>query len=127
MLPPTFMLLQPQSWHPDVWTDVMRARTLNMIQERKGLAQHLCPLQFDIVDRLIVQFSMEGETVYDPFAGLATVPYCAIKLRRRGLGVELSHPYFLDGAAHCAAAAREMSIPTMFDLALVEASAEEVG
>lgn len=86
-LPTGFMLLQPPSWHPDVWTDVARMWTLNMQQERRSQQMHLCPLQFDIVDRLIVQFSMPGETVYDPFAGLMTVPYCAVKLGRRGVGV----------------------------------------
>jgi DNA modification methylase len=116
LLPVTFMLLQPASWHPDVWTDVARMRTLNMLQERKGQEQHLCPLPFDIVDRLITQFSQPGETVYDPFGGLFTVPYCAIRLRRRGLAVELSPRYFADGAAYCAAAAREASMPSLFDL-----------
>jgi hypothetical protein len=115
-LPSGFMLLQPPSWHPDVWTDVARMRTLNMMQERKGQQFHLCPLQFDIVDRLIVQFSMEGETVFDPFGGLMTVPYCAVKLRRRGLGVELNPDYFRDGAAYVQAAAAEMAMPTLFDL-----------
>jgi hypothetical protein len=55
-----------------------------------------------------------------------TVPYCAVKLRRRGIGVELSHRYFLDGAAHCAAAARGVATPTMFDLALPELEEEPV-
>jgi hypothetical protein len=75
-LPSTFMLLPPASWHPDVWTDVARMRTMNMLQAAAGREMHLCPLQFDIVDRLIRQFSMEGETVFDPFAGVGTVP-CA--------------------------------------------------
>jgi hypothetical protein len=115
-LPSGFMLLQPPSWHPDVWTDVARMRTLNMMQERKGQQHHLCPLQFDIVDRLIAQFSMPGETVYDPFAGLMTVPYCALKAGRRGLGVELNPGYFRDGVAYVEGAAREASMPTLFDL-----------
>ncbi|MET8864648.1 DNA methyltransferase [Nonomuraea sp. NPDC004580] len=115
-LPSGFMLLQPPSWHPDVWTDVARMRTLNMMQERKGQQYHLCPLQFDIVDRLIVQFSMEDETVFDPFGGLMTVPYCAVKLRRRGLAVELNPDYFRDGVAYVQAAEQEMAMPTLFDL-----------
>lgn len=114
-LPTTFMLLQPQSWHPDVWTDITRMRTLNGTQAAKGKEMHLCPLQFDIVDRCIEQYTMKGETVYDPFGGLMTVPYCAIKLGRRGRGVELSNAYFLDGAAYCAAAEREQSMPGLFD------------
>jgi hypothetical protein len=115
-LPSGFMLLQPPSWHPDVWTDVARMRTLNMQQERKGQQFHLCPLQFDIVDRLIVQYSMPGETVYDPFGGLMTVPYCAVKLGRRGVAVELNPQYFRDGVAYVEAASREASMPTLFDL-----------
>jgi hypothetical protein len=31
-LPVTFMLLQPPSWHPDVWTDIARMLTLNAAQ-----------------------------------------------------------------------------------------------
>jgi hypothetical protein len=114
-LPSTFMLLQPQSWHPDVWTDVTRMRTMNTLQANAGREQHICPLQFDIVDRCIEQYTMEGETVLDPFGGLMTVPYCAVKLKRRGIGIELSNSYFLDGAAYCAAAEREMSMPGLFD------------
>jgi DNA modification methylase len=114
-LPTTFMLLQPQSWHPDVLTDVTRMRTMNTLQANAGREQHICPLQFDIVDRCIEQYSMPGETVLDPFGGLMTVPYCAVKLGRRGVGIELSKPYFLDGAAYCAAAEREMSMPGLFD------------
>lgn len=129
MLPPSFMLLQPQSWHPDVWTDVTRMRTMNMHQARAGREAHLCPLQFDIVDRLIEQFSMPGDLVYDPFCGLGTVPFCAVKKRRRGVGVELSPAYFADGAAYCAAAARDANAPSLLDLVDVlegEPSPEEV-
>ena len=59
---------------------------------------------------------MPGETVLDPFGGLATVPYCAIRLKRQGLAFELNGAYFTDGAAYCRAAASEMAMPTLFDL-----------
>lgn len=36
--------------------------------------------------------------------------------RRRGLGIELCHRYFLDGAAYCKAAEQEMSMPGLFDV-----------
>ncbi len=124
-LPTTFMLLQPPSWHPDVWTDVARMRTLNTLQERHGRQLHLCPLPFDIVDRLITRFSMPGETVYDPFAGLATVPYCAVKLGRRGIGVELNPTYWRDGVAYVQAAARKAQVPTLFDLIVQDATADQ--
>ena len=113
-LPVDFMLLQPPSWHPDVWTDVARMRTLNMVQAQKGKEQHLCPLQFDIVDRLITRYSNPGDVVFDPFAGIMTVPYCAVKLGRVGVGVELSPLYWRDGVAHVEGIAAKRSMPTLF-------------
>ena len=115
-LPVTFMLLQPQSWHPDVWTDITRMLTLNGAQSAKGKEMHLCPMQFDLADRAISQWSMEGETVFDPFSGLGTVPFRAIKLNRKGVGVELSSRYFLDAVAYCEMAEREMATPDLFDV-----------
>ncbi len=73
-----------------------------------------CPMQFDLADRAIAQWSMEGETILDPFGGLMTVPYRAIFQRRRGIGIELSHRYFLDGAFYCDKAARQMAMPDLF-------------
>lgn len=115
-LPPTFMLLPPHSPDDNVWSDVTRMRTLNGVQQAKGREMHLCPLQFDIVDRVIAQMSMKGETVFDPFGGLMTVPYRAILQGRFGLGVELNPGYFMDGALHCAAAEDKVAIPSLFDL-----------
>lgn len=115
MLPVTFMLLQPQSWMPDVWTDITRMLTLNGAQSAKGREMHLCPMQFDLADRAINQWSMPGEVVLDPFGGLMTVPYRAILQKRFGKAFELSPRYFLDGATYCAAAANQMAMPDLFD------------
>lgn len=120
-LPSTFMLLPPQSWHPDVWTDVARMRTLNADQAASGKEMHLCPLQLDIVDRLVTQFSMDCEVIYDPFAGIGTVPSRAVKLGRFGLGCELSQAYFHDSIWYCKAAEAERATPDLFDLAEVAA------
>lgn len=115
-LPVTFMLLQPQSWHPDVWTDIARMRTLNTLQSAKGRQMHLCPMQFDIADRIIEQFSMEGESVLDPFMGLGTVPMEAVKLGRRGVGIELCDQYFREAIYYCRMAEAETKVPSLFDL-----------
>lgn len=116
MLPPSFMLLQPQSWHPDVWTDVTRMRTLNGVQEAKGKEMHLCPMQFDTADRVINQFSMPDEIVFDPFAGLGTVPLRAVALGRRGLGVELAPNYYADACWHLRVGDQKRNSPMLFDL-----------
>jgi hypothetical protein len=81
--------------------------------------------QFDIVDRLIEQMSNPGDLVLDPFSGLGTVAYCALKQRRRGLGIELNPAYHADAVAYCAAAEREASMPTLFDVLDAVPAAEE--
>lgn len=119
-LPSDFMLLQPQSWRDDVWTDITRMLTLNGAQSAAGREMHLCPMQFDIADRAIVQWTNPGEMVLDPFGGLMTVVYRAIKLGRVGYGIELSPRYFTDGATYCHAAAREVATPSLFDTLTIE-------
>jgi DNA modification methylase len=124
-LPSGFALLPPHAWHPDIWSDVARMRTLNGEQAAKGREMHLCPLQFDIVDRLIVSDSNPGDVVFDPFGGLMTVPLRAVKLGRRGLGVELNPAYFDDAVRILRDADRERATPSLFDLiAAEEASAD---
>ncbi len=115
-LPASFMLLPPHSWHPDVYTDVARMRTLNGAQSAQGKEMHLCPMQFDIADRAVIQYTNLGDLVFDPFAGLGTVPYCALKLGRRGLGVELSPDYFEDSLWYLKQAELQAGVATLFDL-----------
>jgi DNA modification methylase len=114
-MPTSFMLLQPQSWSEDVWTDITRMLTLNGQQYSKGKEMHICPMQFDIADRVIEQMSNEGEIVLDPFGGIMTVPYRAILKKRFGVGFELSPGYFFDGAAYCKAEG-QMNMPSLFDV-----------
>lgn len=125
-LPPTFMIAPPHfpPGHPAIRSDVARMRTLNMLQQRKGREMHLCPLQFDIVEAAIEDFTMPGEVVLDPFGGIMTVPYCALRMGRRAIGVELNADYFADGVAYAEDAVAGRKAPTMFDL--LEASREAV-
>lgn len=115
-LPSSFMVVAPGSWSDDVWDDVNRMKTLNTTQSQKNRVQHVCPLQIDIVERVINRYSNEGETVYDPFAGLFTVPMTAIKMNREGYGCELNADYFRDGVAYCKEADAGRDMPTLFDL-----------
>lgn len=115
-LPATFMSLAPGSWAPEVWHDVNRMLTLNGEQKRRNVAMHVCPLQFDIVDRLIGRFSNPGELVYDPFGGIGTVPLRALMAGRRGYGVELNPGYWLDAVKYLEAQERHHEMPGLFDL-----------
>ena len=115
-LPTDFALMPPQSWHPEVWTDVARMLGANTLQAAKGREQHLCPLPFDIVDRAIGGWSNPGELVYDPFGGLMTVPLRAVKLGRRGAASELNPGYFADGVRLLREQDAGRATPSLFDL-----------
>jgi len=114
-LPTKFMCLAPASHHPDVWTDIPKMQTLNSEQSRRRLQQHVCPLQFLVVDRLIDRYSQPGEVVFDFFGGLGTVPYRAVKKGRIGWGIELNPQSYFDALRYLEAAEREFDMPTLFD------------
>lgn len=115
-LPAVFMVVAPGSWNNlEVWDDINRMRTLNTTQSRRRKQMHVCPLQLDIVERIINRYSNEGDTVYDPFGGLMTVPMTAVKMKRKGRGCELNADYFRDGVGYLKAAEEELEAPTLFD------------
>lgn len=99
-LPATFMVVAPGSWTDQVWDDINRMRTLNTTQSQRRKQMHVCPLQLDIVDRLINRYSNPGDLVLDPFGGLGTVALEAVKAGRRGYTVELNNDYFRDAVGY---------------------------
>ena len=115
-LPATFMVLAPGSWTDEVWDDVNRMRTLNMNQKLHNRQMHVCPLQLDIVERLINRYSNPGEVVFDPFGGIMTVPYMAVKMGRDGWANELNPDYFRDGLGYLKEADATRDVPTLLDL-----------
>ncbi len=115
-LPASFMVVAPGSWTDEVWDDINRMRTLNTEQSQRRLQMHVCPLQIDIVERIINRYSNPGDVVLDPFGGLMTVPMQAIKMGRKGCGIELNSDYFRDGIGYLRAAESMADMPTLFDL-----------
>lgn len=118
-LPASFAVVAPGSWSNEIWDNVNRMLTLNGNQSNKCLQMHICPLQFDIVERIINRFSNKDELVFDPFAGLMTVPYMAIKMGRKGFGIELDYNSFHDGLDYLRAAEEEYELPSLFALSEV--------
>jgi DNA modification methylase len=115
-LPSTFETLKVPARYDYVWSDINRMITLNSQQTQNQEQNHICPLQIDIVERTINRYSNKGDLVYDPFAGIFTVPYIAIKMGRIGRGTELNSQYFRCGVGYCKEAEYKMSVPTLFDL-----------
>lgn len=114
-LPASFMVVAPGSWNDSVWDDINRMRTLNTQQRLKRKQMHLCPLQLDIVERLVDRYSNPGEIVLDPFGGLMTVPLVALKKDRKGIGIELNPDYFRDGLGYLKTEEAKKTEPTLFD------------
>ena len=122
-LPSSFMTLAPGSHQDDVWHDIHRMKTLNTQQAQHRAMLHVCPLQLDIIDRLITRYSNPDDVIYDPFMGLGSVAVRAIALGRYGRGSELNSQYFLDSIHYCQAAEDEVLMPTLFALEQAESSA----
>ena len=114
-LPATFMVVAPGSWNDSVWDDINRMRTYNTTQSQRRKQLHVCPLQIDIVDRLIDRYSNPGDTILDPFGGIMTVPTEAVKKAREGIGIELNADYFRDGVGYLQCADTQVNAPTLFD------------
>jgi len=78
-----------------VWYDIDYSRTLNY---REGRAQddekHICPLQLDTIERVILLYSNEGETIFSPFGGIGSEGYQALKMNRKSISIELKESYF---------------------------------
>ena len=116
-----FMTVPPASVHPDVWDDISRMKTLNTTQSQRRKQLHVCPLQLDIVERVINRYSNPGDVTFDPFSGLGTVPMMAVRMGRKGYGCELNSAYFADSVGYLRAEENEMEQPSLFDLLEQEA------
>lgn len=99
------------------WYSIRETDTLN-VAEARGLEdeRHICPLQLGTIKRCIRLWSNEGEIVLDPFAGIGSVPYQAIRLRRHAIGMELKAEYFKAAARNLARAEAAFHAPTLFQM-----------
>ena len=115
-IPTAMMLFAPHSRNPDIWTDVQRINTLNTDLKRKENDSHICPLQLDVIERLLERYTNKGDTVLDPFGGIMSVPYKAFQMKRRGIGIELNWQYWTYGVNFCRRLEDRLKVPTLFDM-----------
>lgn len=82
-------------WAHPVWYDINETDTLNVAVARgEEDERHLCALQLPLIERCIRLYSNRGETVFTPFLGIGSEIYEAVRLGRRGLGIELKEEYW---------------------------------
>ena len=112
--PENFPVEQWQEWASPVWMTVNQTRVLNVQAAREANDErHLCPLQLDVIERALVMWSNPGDVVLSPFMGIGSEGWCAIKMRRRFIGVELKESYFRQAARNLQS--QEDGAATLFD------------
>lgn len=78
-----------------VWWDINQSNTLNRNGAREEQDEkHICPLQLSVIERGVELWSNPGDVVLDPFDGIGSTGYQAVKMDRRHIGVELKGSYF---------------------------------
>jgi hypothetical protein len=87
-----------QRYASPVWMDINPSDTLQRESAREEEDErHICPLQLQVIERAIELWTNPGDLVLDPFAGIASTGYVALKMQRRFVGVELKQSYFDQG------------------------------
>lgn len=75
-----------------VWMDIQQGNVLNRMKA-EGDERHVCPLQLDVIERCLRLYSKPGDVVMDPFNGIGSTGYQAVKGYRRYIGFELKPEY----------------------------------
>lgn len=82
-------------YNSPVWWDINQSNTLNRMFSDEESERHICPLQLDVIERCVKMYSKDGDTVFTPFMGIGSEVYQAVKMGRKGIGIELKREYFL--------------------------------
>lgn len=87
-----------------VWMNIQQGNVLNRMKAA-GDERHVCPLQLDVIERCLRLYSKPGDVVMDPFNGIGSAGYQAVKMFRRYLGFELKPEYAKQAGKNLAEAA----------------------
>lgn len=105
-------------WAECCWSDIRETNTLNVKEARSEEdTKHICPLQLDVIDRLVRLYSNPGEIVFSPFTGIGSEGYVALQRGRRFYGCELKPEYHAQALKNLAKAERTHAANsrTLFD------------
>lgn len=112
----TFPVNVWQRYASPVWMDIKRSNTLNRKAARaEADEKHIAPLQLDVIKRCIELWSNRGDTVLDPFAGIGSTGYVALRMGRKAIGIELKDSYYKQAVLNCNNAMSEEPLPDLYD------------
>ena len=100
-----------------VWMDIDYGNTLQGFRNARDEKdeKHICPLQLETIERLILLYSNKGDTVLTPFMGIGSEVFQAVKMERKGIGFELKQSYFDMAKKNIAAAVEMHNQKTLFE------------
>jgi DNA modification methylase len=99
------------------WDDVRIERVLPYKESRDPEDErHVHPLQLDVIERAVVLWTNEGETVLTPFMGVGSEVYGAVLNKRRAIGIELKSSYFKQAVRNCAEIKADAKIEELFEV-----------
>lgn len=75
-----------------VWMNIQQGNVLNRMKA-SGDERHVCPLQLDVIENCLRLYSKPADVVLDPFNGIGSTGYQAVRMGRRYLGFELKPEY----------------------------------
>lgn len=93
-------------WAEACWDDIAETDTLNVSEGRgENDTKHICPLQLEVIRRLVLMYTNPGEIVFSPFTGIGSEGFvslggkspktgASIKQPRRFYGCELKDEYY---------------------------------
>ena len=87
-----FDVMEWQKLASPVWMNIQQGNVLNRMKAQND-ERHVCPLQLDVIENCLRLYSKPGDVVMDPFNGIGSTGYQAIKMFRRYLGFELKPEY----------------------------------
>lgn len=94
-----------QRYASPVWADINPSDTLQKSSARENEDErHICPLQLQVIARGIELWTNPGDVVFDPFSGIGSTGYQAVKMGRKFIGCELKESYFKQTVANLKAA-----------------------
>jgi len=106
-----------QQYASPVWFDIRQTRVLKYREARDNDDEkHICPLQLDTIERCLALWSREDDIVLTPFMGVGSEVYCAVKNKRRAIGIELKESYYRQALKNMANLERKVKASKGFQL-----------
>lgn len=108
------------NWAEGRWDNIRENDTLNGEKGKErargeGDVKHICPLQLEVIERVVRLYSNPGELVFSPFAGIGSELVTALRLGRRAYGCELKPEYQAECVRNCDVAVASKKQLTLLD------------